>query len=108
MLTKGIIVKNISRYSAKVRIPIYHKSKDASNAVLDEDLPIAYYCAPPGIEPAFKEGEVVWVDFEMDQPEDPVIMGVLCRENSKSSSDITSQSLVVEVNAKIAGLNDNV
>ena len=108
MLTKAIIVKNINEYSSKVRIPIYHKAASASNAILDEDLPIAYYCMPPGITPAFKEGEVVWVEFELNQPEDPVIIGVLCRQDSESSSNIYAQSLTVDVSANIAGLNENV
>ena len=108
MLTKAITVKNINEYSSKVRIPIYHKAESASNAVLDKDLPIAYYCMPPGVKPAFKEGEVVWVGFELNEPDHPVIMGVLCRDDSFSSSNILAQSLTVEVNANIAGLNENV
>lgn len=102
MLTKGIIVKNIDDYSSKVRIPVYHKAKLSAGSVLDKDLPVAYYCMPPGTKPEFKEGEVVWVDFELDDKSTPVIVGSLVSKNNKSASNIKAVSLDVEVNSSLS------
>lgn len=101
MLTKGIIVKNIDEYCSQVRIPIYHKAKESAGAIPDNNLPIAYYCMPPGIKPEFKEGEVVWVDFELDDKSSPVIVGSLVSPSNTSSSDIRAVSLQVEVNSNL-------
>ena len=101
MLTKAIIVKNIDEYCSKVRIPIYHKAKQSAGAIPDSELPVAYYCMPPGIRPEFQEGEVVWVDFELDDKSTPVIMGSLVSGNNNSASNITAVSLEVQVNAKL-------
>ena len=102
MLTKGIIVKNIDDYSSTVRIPIYHKAKLSAGSVLDKDLPVAYYCMPPGTKPEFIEGEVVWVDFELDDRSTPVIVGSLVSKNNKSASNIRAVSLDVEVNSNLS------
>ena len=101
MLTKAIIVKNIDEYSSQVRIPIYHKAKESAGATPDNDLPVAYYCMPPGIKPEFQPGEVVWVDFELDDKSTPVVVGSLVSSNNISASDINAISLEVQVNAKI-------
>lgn len=101
MLTKGIIVKNIDDYSSTVRIPIYHKAKLSAGSVLDKDLPVAYYSMPPGVKPEFIEGEVVWVDFELDDKSTPVIVGSLVAKNNQSASNIRAISLDVEVNSTL-------
>lgn len=108
MLTKAIIVKNIDEYSSKIRIPIYHKAKESAGAIPDSALPIAYYSMPPGTKPEFKEGEVVWVSFELDDASDPVIIGSLVSENNTSASNIKAISLDVEVNSNLENSsNDN-
>lgn len=108
MLTKAIIVKNIDEYSSKVRIPIYHKAKESAGAISDSALPTAYYSMPPGTKPEFKEGEVVWVSFELDDASDPVIIGSLVSKNNTSASNIKAISLDVEVNSNLENSsNDN-
>ena len=101
MLCKGIIDKVISPYEARVRIPIYHQIPNSPFATNSEDLPIASISVMPGIEMALKAGDVVYIDFELDQRENPVIIGCLSRPNSKSSSNINVQSLKVDVNCEL-------
>lgn len=101
MITKAIIVKNIDEYSSQVRIPIYHKAKESAGAVPDKDLPVAYYCMPPGTKPEFKPGEIVWVNFELDDKSAPVIIGSLVTQSNTSASNIKAVSLDVEVNSNI-------
>lgn len=101
MLCKAIIDKVIDPYSARVRIPIYHQIESSPFATKSEDLPIASICSMPGVEMALKAGDVVYVDFELDHREDPVIVGILSRSNSTSSSNIKAQSLQVDINCNL-------
>lgn len=103
MLCKGIIDKVIDPYSARVRIPIYHQIESSPFATKSEDLPIASICTVPGIEMALKAGDIVYVDFELDQREDPVIVGCLSRKDSTSSSNISTQSIKVDVDYSLPG-----
>lgn len=101
MLCKAIIEEIINNYQARVRIPIYHKIASSSFATLKENLPIASICTIPGVDFALKVGEIVYVDFELDQIENPVIIGILSRPDSVSSSNITTESLKVNVNCSL-------
>jgi len=101
MLCKGIVDKVIDAYSARVRIPIYHQIESSPFATPEKDLPIAAICVMPGVEMALKRGDIVFVDFEMDLLEHPIIIGCLSRQDSKSSSNIKAQSLSVEVNCEL-------
>ncbi len=101
MLAKAIVEKVINEYSAKVRIPIYHQIDSSPFATTYENLPTATICSIPGIKYALRKGDVVFVDFEMDQIENPVIIGCLSTFNSKSSCDIQAQSISVAVNATL-------
>lgn len=103
MLTKAII-EEISEggYSARVRIPIYNKLATDVDATRTSDLPIAYYCCPPGMKPNYSVGDIVYVEFELDEESSPVILGALSRPNSsKSTCDIHADSLKVDVNATL-------
>ena len=101
MLCKGIVDKVIDPYSARVRIPIYHQIEGAPFATEAENLPIASICVMPGMEMALKRGDIVYVDFEMDERENPIIMGCLSRPDMTSSSSISTQSLKVFVNCDL-------
>lgn len=103
MLTKAIIEEVIDTYSAKVRIPIYHQIEPSPFATNIKDLPIASICVLPGTSMALRKNDVVFVDFEMDQVERPVIIGCLSREDSSSSCNINAQSLKVEVDCTLPG-----
>lgn len=101
MLCKGIVDKVIDPYSARVRIPIYHKIAGSPFATPSENLPIASICVMPGVEMALKEGDIVFLEFELGHRDNPVIMGCLSRNQAKSSSNISTQSLKVAVNCEL-------
>lgn len=101
-MVKGIIEKVESKYSYKVRIPIYHKVENTPGAVDTADLPIAPVCTLPGVDPSYKVGDIVWVDFENDEIGMPIIVGVLYRQDIPSStSDIRCDSIDVSVDTKL-------
>jgi len=101
MLVKAIVEEIINKYQVRVRVPIFHQIETSPFATPKEQLPIASICTIPGINLALKVGEVVYVDFEVDQRENPVVMGVLARENIISSSDADIRSLKVDVNCEL-------
>lgn len=97
-MVKGIISKVENKYSYRVRIPLYHKAKNTPGCVPDDQLPYATVCTPPGIFPLYQENDVVWIDFENNELDVPVILGLLYKESgSKAISDINCQSINVEV-----------
>lgn len=101
MLAKAIVVKIIDEHNVKVRIPVFDKIQGSAFAAADEDLRIACICCPPGVKFALRTGDIVFVDFELDNLTKPVIMGMLSRDNMLSSCDIEAQSLDVVVNAEL-------
>lgn len=72
-------------YQYKVRIPVYHKIKNTQGAVSDENLPLATVCTLPSISPYYQVGDVVWVGFENNEVDNPVILGLLFRKEKTSA-----------------------
>lgn len=101
MICKAIVDEVISPFQVRVRIPIYHKIESSPYATPRSNLPIASVCVLPGAEVAFKRGDVVFVGFELDELDNPIILGVLSRENVPSSSNIKALSLKVDVNCDL-------
>ena len=97
MVTKAIVEEVIDPYSARVRIPIFHKIGASSFATINNELPIAPICAMPGSTFTLKPGSIVYVAFELGKPERPVIMGVLSRPEESASSDLSVGSLKVDL-----------
>lgn len=95
MLNKAIIEKRIDFYTYKVRIPRYNKSNSSSFASNNNDLYTASVCILPGIHPCYDLNDVVFVMFENDELNKPVIIGKLYREedNTESTSDIKCNSI---------------
>lgn len=103
MLQKAIIEQKIDKYSMKVRIPVYNKIKSDPTATPTNELYTAIIQTLPGCSPNYLEGDVVLVDFENDNISYPVIIGLLFRENmSEGSTDITADSLKVNVNTDLS------
>jgi len=103
MLTKAIVEEATSSYAARIRIPIYHQIESSPYATPLPDLPLAAICSPPGITMALRKGDIVFVDFELDSLDKPIIVGCLSRENSSSSCNIDAQSLNVKVDCNLPG-----
>ena len=103
MLQKAIIEKKLDKYSMKVRIPVYNKVKSDPTATPTNELYTATIQTLPGCSPNYQEGDVVIVDFENDDLSLPIIIGLLYREHMpQGSTDITADSLVVNVNTNLS------
>ena len=85
MLQKGIIETIEDMYTAKVRIPRYNKIAADASGTSKEDLAVAVVCTLPGMKVAYSVGDVVLVDFENDELNKPVILGLLYREKESNS-----------------------
>ena len=96
-MVKGIIETIETSFTYKVRIPVYHKIKNAVAYTPVEDLPIATVCTSPGVLPIYQIGDIVWIDFENDELGLPVITGLLYREEqTNSTADINCSTLIVD------------
>ena len=77
------VEENGCRY--RVRIPVIHKIKNTPGAVSDDKLPIATVCALKDALPYYQVGDVVWVSFENNELDTPVILGVLVTKSVLTS-----------------------
>ena len=97
MIQKAIIEEIVANgYQARVRIPRYNKASSSPTATDKQDLAIATICTYPGIHPSYQIGDIVFVGFENDKVNQPVILGLLYRENmGRSTSDMVDVLLPV-------------
>lgn len=103
MITRGIIEKVISKYSYLVRIPVYNQVTSAANYTPTDELSVATVCVQAGNSPKYKLGDIVYIDFEDSDIGQPIILGLLYRENMTSTANNTEvSSLTVSVNAKLS------
>ena len=84
-------------YQAKIRIPFFDKIAGTLGSTPNYSLYVADICSQPGINPVYNVGDIVFIDFENNDNSLPVILGILYREDSKSSCNIETESLKVEV-----------
>lgn len=98
MIQKAIIEEIVANgYQARVRIPRYNKASSSPTATDKQDLAIATICTYPGIHPSYQIGDIVFLGFENDEVNQPVILGLLYRENMGSStSDMVDVLLPTE------------
>ena len=102
MVTAAKIVgrkPNTNKYN--VEIFAYGKYEEAEN---EEDLSAtqeAIVAVCPGLSPAYKAGDIVYVCIEDNKLDTPVIMGALHTKNLKSLSDAKFSSLIVSGNTKL-------
>lgn len=101
MVTKAVVVEVIDIYRARVRIPIYNQIEGAAAATPNDQLYIATISTSLGIRPAIKVDDVVFVAFEDNQLQQPIIIGALAREEDNTSSNIHAQTLDVDVMASL-------
>lgn len=110
MITKAIIkaLPEIGSNIFKVRIP-YLEDNTHTEVVLN-----ATYCCVPGIYDGFSVGDVVFVGYEDDQLEKPVILGKLyIRSTDKVATKIITGNMTITEdvnlpdNAKIGGFGVN-
>lgn len=86
MFTKAIIEQVIDDFSYKVRIPVYNRAQYAVSSTPTSQLPIAHVCCPPGYFPSYSVGDIVYVTFEDNNTNKPVIIGQLfCKKSFNST-----------------------
>ncbi len=95
MITKAIVEQILNEHSVKVRIPILDKVINASTGTPIDNNQIASECVLPNFHYNFKIGDVVFVDFEENNMDSPVIIGYLTN-TSEQRTDGTLLSINVE------------
>ena len=101
MFTKGEIQSvDYNSNTCMVRIPLYENP--------GMDMPVigtATMMIPPGIYNGYKAGDVVWVSFENDEIQDPVVVGKLYlgakNEHDSQIGTLSCEDLYVNSNASI-------
>lgn len=104
MVTKAIIENVIDSSHITVRIPVLDRIENSSTGTPLDSCQIASVCSLPNIEYNFNIGDIVFVDFEDNNMDSPVILGYLYGVND-SKIDGNILSLSVDSCAK---LSDNV
>lgn len=96
MLVKGIVEKiDSSGYFAYVRIPQIHRMPNDPLGISTEELDKAKILCSPGLIPSYKIGDIVYVDFENDEIDSPVITGLLSRNEAfESTGTLVGETLV--------------
>lgn len=103
MLTKGIVEKVIDNYSAKVRLPIFNKSKDAIGATPLDELSEAIICTLPNSVLGLQVGDIVIVGFEDNNINKPIVLGYLSAEDiTTSGADLQVNSLKVKLDTHLS------
>ena len=94
MITKGYVEELVSSNQVKVRLPVYDKINENGTGAGFNELPIASVCSLPSTNPNLKVGDVVYVAFEDNNRQKPIVMGYLSMDNNKYC-DTTLQDLTV-------------
>lgn len=77
MITKGIIEQVLDKYTVRVRLPIYDKSKYDNTGTPTNSLGIAHFCSLPHTLSNAQVGDIVYVGFEDNDYGKPIILGYL-------------------------------
>ena len=98
MITKAYVEDVYNEYQYKVRIPLLDRIESSVGSVDFDDLSIATACVPKGINASIRKGDVVFVAFEEDDYDYPIIIGHLYRSDLIKDSQmpfIESRNLTV-------------
>lgn len=89
MVLKAYIVDRLN-YKYKIRIPQYHGFENAQNAVPNSNLPYATVCLGFDTTAPYEIGDIVFVTFEDNDLDKPVIIGKLLKEGitTKTQDDL--------------------
>ena len=102
MITKGIIEK-VDGYKALVRLPIYNNSAASKHSTKTEDLPKATFCSLPNIEIPFAKGDIVFVGFEDNDTNKPIILGHLYKaEGNPATPGLNLSTLKTSSSTKLS------
>lgn len=102
MITRAIIEEKINEYEYRVRIPIFDRAANTSLSTATKDLCIAVASLPKGVYNSLQKDDVVFVGFENNEVDSPIILGQLYREALR---DLNTQPTVsfdnLEVNNQV-------
>ena len=94
MITKAIVEQIIDDNSVKIRIPILDKVSSSSLGTEISSCQIAHECTIPNFRYNFNVGDIVFIDFEENNIDSPVIIGYLYGvDNSYPSGEASSISI---------------
>lgn len=86
MIYRAIIEEVIDRYTAKIRIPLIHRTSMSSQYTEASGLPEAKICTLPSTHPNIQIGDIVIVALENNDPTKPIIIGYLYKESLNNTS----------------------
>lgn len=95
MITLGII-NSINIDSIAVRLPVFEASGSNENQILNCSI-----CYNPGNLKGYKVGDIVYVGFENNQIDKPVVLGKLYKGEEEASNYSLANSLKVTENATL-------
>lgn len=101
-MTRAFIEGKVDDFHYRVRIPILNKLDSSVGATPTKELAIATIATPPGISPKFKNGDLVFIEYEEQDTSKPVIVGRMFNTLTSSIvSDAQFDSVQVSVNAHL-------
>ena len=101
-MTRGIIEEVIDRFHVRVRIPEYNGLLGTDRGTPTSELEIATICCMPGYVPHYRVGDIVFVDYERNNVEMPVVLGVIAGANNVYiGSDVEADSLKIQINCEL-------
>ena len=83
MITKATVEQVLNKNMVKVRIPILDKVINSSTGTPIENYQIATECVLPNFSYNFTAGDIVFVDFEENNMDSPVIIGYLTNTSNQ-------------------------
>lgn len=110
MITKAYVVKQSTTSPNKyvVRIPVFNAVKDAIHATPDSELSEATVICSPASSNILHSGDCVYVGFENNDYNQPVILGHLFAESINNTPiDIAFRKLTVNEDASEVSLTKN-
>ena len=111
MIVKGII-EDTFKNQAKVRIPVFDKVFSASLGVDYNDLSEATMCVPPKFDMNVKQGDIVYILFEDNNRQKPVIIGFVKNDNnsccnSETVDIVVSNDVILSNETSIGNVDKN-
>lgn len=83
MITKATVEQVLNKNTVKVRIPILDKVINSSTGTPIENYQTATECVLPNFSYNFTAGDIVFVDFEENNMDSPVIIGYLTNTSNQ-------------------------
>ena len=103
MIYRAIIEEVVDKCTAKVRIPLIHRSSMSNQYTHEANLPEAKICTLANTEPNIRVGDVVVVAFENNDSTKPIIIGYLYTGNEYGTyTSPKVNSLKVNLDTKLS------